>query len=176
MKNFTFISTHLINLTKKEIPFEWTEKFEESFQNLKTLDYRIYPSISIEGKDFIVYCYGSHSGLGILLIQDNNVITYMSHQLKVHERSYPSHDLELAAILLPLKIWRNYLYGVQCEAFIDHHNLQHVFTQKYLNLRQQRLMELLKDYVATIQYHSIKANVVAGTLIREMVSMGILYY
>ena len=93
VKNFASIATHLTNLTKKEIPFEWTKKCEESFQNIKTLDYRIYPSISVEGTDFIVHCYTSHSGLGILLMQDKNVITYMSRQLKVHERSYLTRDL-----------------------------------------------------------------------------------
>ncbi|WMV09857.1 hypothetical protein MTR67_003242 [Solanum verrucosum] len=83
---------------------------------------------------------------------------------KVHKRNYSTHDLELAAIVFSLKICQHYLYGVKCEACTDHRSLQHVFTQKDLNLRHQRWMELLKDYDVTIQYHSGKANVVADTL------------
>ncbi|WMV28988.1 hypothetical protein MTR67_022373 [Solanum verrucosum] len=119
--------------------FEWTEKCEESFQKLKTL-LTTAPilALPVEGKDFIVYCDASHSGLGVVLMQDNSVIAYASHQLKVNERNYPTHDLELAAIVFALKIWRYYLYCVRCEVFTDHRSLQHVFTQKDLNLRQRR--------------------------------------
>ena len=80
-------------------------------------------ALPMEGKDFIVYCNASHSGLGVVLMQDKNVIDYASRQLKVHERNYPTHDLELAAIVFSLKIWRHYLYGVKCEVFTDHRSL-----------------------------------------------------
>ena len=90
----------------------------------------------------------------------------------MHERNYPTHDLELAAVVFALKIWRHYLYGVKCEVFTDHRSLQHVFTQKDLNLRQRRWMKLLKDYDVTIQYHLGKANVVADPLSQKTVSMG----
>ncbi|KAH0765327.1 hypothetical protein KY285_001198 [Solanum tuberosum] len=173
VRNFASIATHLTNLTKKEIPFEWTEKCEESFQKLKTL-LTTTPvlELPVEGKDFFVYCDASDSGLGAVLMRDKNVITYVSRQLKVHERNYPTHDLELAAVVFALKIWRHYLYGVKCEVFTDHHSLQHMFTQKDLNLRQRRWMELLKDYDVTIQYNPGKANVVADALSRKAVSMG----
>ncbi|WMV18347.1 hypothetical protein MTR67_011732 [Solanum verrucosum] len=92
-------------------------------------------ALSMEGKDFIIYCDASHLGLGVVLMLDKNVIAYASRQLKVHERNYPTHDLELAAVVFALKIWRHYLCGVKCEVFTDHHSLQHVFTQKDLNLR-----------------------------------------
>ncbi|WMV36955.1 hypothetical protein MTR67_030340, partial [Solanum verrucosum] len=95
---------------------------------------------------------------------DKNFIAYASRQLKVHERNYPTHDLELAAVVFALKIWRHYLYGVKCEVFTNHRSFMHVFTQKDLNLRQRRWMELLKDYDVTIQYHPGKANVVADAL------------
>ncbi|KAH0682648.1 hypothetical protein KY289_020400 [Solanum tuberosum] len=85
---------------------------------------------------------------------DKNVIAYASRQMKVHERNYPTHDLELAVLVFALKIWWHYLYSVKCEVFTDHRSLQHVFTQNDLNLRQRRWMELLKDYDVTIQYHS----------------------
>ncbi|WMV13769.1 hypothetical protein MTR67_007154 [Solanum verrucosum] len=137
VKNFASIATHLTNLTKKEIPFEWTEKCEESFQKLKTfLTTAPILALPVEGKDFIVYCDACHFGLGVVLMQDKNVIAYVSRQLKVHERNYPTHDLELATVVFALKIWRHYLYGVKCEAFTDHRSLPHVFTQKDLNLRQ----------------------------------------
>ena len=71
----------------------------------------------------------------------------------MHERNYPTHDLELAAVVFALKPWRHYLYRVKCEVYTDHRSLQYVFTQKDLNLRQRRWMELLKDYDVTILYH-----------------------
>ncbi|WMV59046.1 hypothetical protein MTR67_052431 [Solanum verrucosum] len=88
------------------------------------------------GKDFIIYCDASHSSLGVVLMQDNNFIAYASWQLKVNERNYLTHDLELATVVFALKIWRHYLYGVKCEVFTGHRSLQDVFTQKDLNLRQ----------------------------------------
>ena len=90
----------------------------------------------------------------------------------MHERNYPTHDLELAAVVFALKQWRHYLYGVKCEVYTDHRSLQYVFTQKDLNLRQRRWMELLKDYDITILYHPGKANVVADALSRKVGSMG----
>ncbi|WMV18707.1 hypothetical protein MTR67_012092 [Solanum verrucosum] len=173
VKNFASIATHLTNLTKKEILFEWTEKCEERFQKLKTiLTTAPILAVLVEGKDFIVYCDASHSGLGAVLMHDKNVIAYASRQLKVHERNYPTHYLELAAVVFALKIWRHYLYGVKCEVFTDDRSLQHVFTQNDLNLRQRRWMELLKDYYVTIQYHPVKANVVVDDLSRKAVSIG----
>ena len=90
----------------------------------------------------------------------------------MHERNYPTHDLELAAVVFALKQWRHYLYGVKCEVYTGHRSLQYVFTQKDLNLRQRRWMELLKDYDITILYHSGKVNVVADALNRKAGSMG----
>jgi len=114
-----------------------------------------------------VYCDASRVGIGCVLMQKGRVIDYASHQLKPHEKNYPVHDLELAAIVHTLKIWRYYLYDVSCEVFTDHHSLQHLFKQKDLNLRQRRWLELLKDYDITILYHSGKANVVADALSRK---------
>jgi len=125
---------------------------------------------------YTVYCDASHIGLGAVLMQDGKVIAYASRQLKVHEKNYPVHDLELAAIVHALKIWRHYLYGVSCEVFTDHHSLQYLFKQKDLNLRQRRWLELLKDYDITILYHPGKANVMANALSRKAVSMGSLAY
>ncbi|WMV45752.1 hypothetical protein MTR67_039137 [Solanum verrucosum] len=80
------------------------EKCEESFQRLKTL-LTTTPilALPVEGNNYIVYCDASHSGLGVVLMQDKNVIAYVSRQLKVHERNYPTYDLELAAVVFSLK-------------------------------------------------------------------------
>ncbi|EOY08454.1 DNA/RNA polymerases superfamily protein [Theobroma cacao] len=85
-------------------------------------------------------------------------------QLKRHEQNYPIHDLEMAAIVFALKIWRHYLYGETCEIYTDHKSLKYIFQQRDLNLRQRRWMELLKDYDCTILYHPGKASVVADAL------------
>ncbi|CAA0827995.1 Unknown protein, partial [Striga hermonthica] len=96
------------------------------------------------------------------------VVAYASRQLKPHEQNYPTHDLELAAVVHALKIWRHYLYGGHCEMFTDHKSLQYIFTQKELNMGQHRWLELVKDYDCSIQYHPGKANVVADALSRQV--------
>ena len=101
---------------------------------------------------------------GCVLMQNDKVIAYAYRQLKKHEQNYPTHDLELAAVVFALRIWRHYLYGVPCRIFTDHKSLQYLFTQKELNMRQRRWIELIKDYECTIKYHSGKANVVADAL------------
>ena len=98
-------------------------------------------------------------------------MAYASRQLKVHEKNYPTHGLELAAIVFALKIWRCYLYGEQFEVYSDHKCLMYLFTQKYLNLRQMRWMELLEDYDFTLHYHPGKANVVVDALSRKTLGM-----
>ncbi|KAK9034781.1 hypothetical protein V6N11_076838 [Hibiscus sabdariffa] len=100
-------------------------------------------------------------------MQGDNVVTYASRQLKPLELNYPTHDLELAAIVFSLKIWRHYLYGEKCHMFTDHKSLRYLLTQKDLNLRQRRWMELLKDYDLVIDYHPGKANIVADALSRK---------
>ena len=99
-------------------------------------------------------------------MQNGKVIAYASRQLKVHEKNYPTHDLEFAAVIYALKIWRHYLYGVHVDIFTDHKSLQYVFTQRDLNLRQRRWLELLKDYDMSVLYHPGNANVVADALSR----------
>nr|GEY96591.1 putative reverse transcriptase domain-containing protein [Tanacetum cinerariifolium] len=95
------------------------------------------------------------------------VISYASRQLKIHEKNYTTHDLELGAVVFALKIWRHYLYGTKCTVFTDHKSLQHILDQKELNMRQRRWLELLSDYDCEIRYHLGKANVVADTLSRK---------
>ena len=109
-----------------------------------------------------------------MLMQDGKVVAYASRQLRPHEQNYPTHDLELAAVIFALKIWRHYLYGETCQIFTDHKSLKYILSQKDLNLRQRRWVELLKDYDCTIEYHPSKANVVADALSRK--STGSLHY
>nr|GFC02906.1 retrotransposon protein, putative, Ty3-gypsy subclass [Tanacetum cinerariifolium] len=106
-------------------------------------------------------------GLGYVLMQHGKVIAYASRQLKPYEVNYPTHDMELAAVVFALKIWRHYLYGESCDVFTDHKSLKYIFTQRELNMRQRRWLELLKDYDTNIQYHPGKANVVADALSRK---------
>nr|GEW45946.1 putative reverse transcriptase domain-containing protein [Tanacetum cinerariifolium] len=115
-------------------------------------------------KDFMVYCNASHKGLGAVLMQREKVIDYASRQLKIHEKNYTTHDLELGSVVFALNIWRHYLYGTKCNVFTDHKSLQHILDQKELNKRQHRWLELLSDYDYDICYHPRKANVVADAL------------
>ena len=100
-------------------------------------------------------------------MQDDKLVAYASRQLKKHKENYPTHDLELAAIVHAFKIWIHYLIGNKCEIFIDHNSLKYIFTQPDLNLRQRRWLKLIKDYDLSVQYHPGKANVVADALSRK---------
>ena len=114
-----------------------------------------------------MYCDASRTGLGCVLMQGERVIAYASRQLKKHELNYPTHDLELAAVVHALKIWRHYLLGNKVHIFMDHMTLKYIFTQSKLNMRQQRWLELIKDYNLEVYYHPRKANVVADALSRK---------
>jgi hypothetical protein len=100
-------------------------------------------------------------------MQEGHVIAYASHQLRKHELNYPTHDLELAAVVHALNIWRHYIMGTKCQVYTDHKSLKYIFTQKDLNLRQRRWLELIKDYDLEIHYHPGKANLVADALSRK---------
>ncbi|GJV91431.1 putative reverse transcriptase domain-containing protein [Tanacetum coccineum] len=136
----------------------------KDFRDFKTFD----QAHSKEGsKDFIVYCDASIKGLGAVLMQREKVFAYASYQLKIHEKNYMTHDLELGAVVFSLKLWRHYLYGTKYTVFTDHKSLQHILNQKELNMRQRRWLELLSDYDCEILYHPRKANVVTDALIRK---------
>jgi hypothetical protein len=100
-------------------------------------------------------------------MQDNRVIAYASRALRPHEQNYPTHDLELAAMVHALKMWRHYLMGTHCNIYIDHKSLKYIFTQADLNMRQRTWLELIKDYDLEVHYHPGKANVVADALSRK---------
>ena len=123
------------------------------------------------GKEYTLYSDASGIGLGCVLMQDGKIVAYASRQLKPHEQNYPTHDLELVAVVFALKIWRHYLYGKKYRIYTDHKSLKYLLAQKELNLRRlQRWLELFKDYNCIIDYHPGKANVVADALNRKIVA------
>ncbi|GJZ45936.1 putative reverse transcriptase domain-containing protein [Tanacetum coccineum] len=168
IEGFSKIAKPMTKLTQKKIKFEWSDKAEAAFQLIKQ-KLCSAPILALpEGnEDFIAYCDASIKGLGAVLMQREKVIAYASRQLKIHEKNYTTHDLELGAVVFALKIWRHYLYGTRCTVFTDHKSLQHILDQKELNMRQRRWLELLSDYDCEIRYHPGKANVVADALSRK---------
>ncbi|GJX14792.1 reverse transcriptase domain-containing protein [Tanacetum coccineum] len=154
--------------SEKNQKYEWGKKEEEAFQTLKN-NLCDAPILSLPDgiEDFVVYCDASNQGLGCVLMQRGKVIAYASRQLKIHEKNYTTHDLELGAVVFALKTWRHYLYGTKSVIYTDHKSLQHIFDQKELNMRQRRWIELFSDYECEIRYHPGKANVVADALSRK---------
>ncbi|KAJ3677872.1 hypothetical protein LUZ60_001675 [Juncus effusus] len=168
IEGFSRFALPLTQLTKKGVKFEWTDERECSFQELKgRLVSAPILTLPTEGLEFEVFCDASRQGLGSVLMQEHRVIAFASRQLKTYERNYPTHDLELAAVVFALKIWRHYLYGEKCKIFTDHKSFKYIFDQRELNLRQRRWLEVLCDFDMSIQYHPGKANVVADALSRK---------
>ncbi|KAG8499075.1 hypothetical protein CXB51_005486 [Gossypium anomalum] len=155
-----FDDSHLMTrLLQKDVKFEWSEKCQQSFEKLKALLTEALVLVQLEsGKEFLIYSDASLNGLGCVLMQEGKVLAYASRQLKPHEKNYSTHDLELAAIIFALKIWRHYLFRERCHVYSDHKSLKYLMTQRDLNLRQQKWLELLKDYELVIDYHPGKAN------------------
>ncbi|GKE89476.1 putative reverse transcriptase domain-containing protein [Tanacetum coccineum] len=127
----------MTKLTQKNVKFDWGEKKETAFQFIKQK------------------------------LCSAPILAYASRQLKIHEKNYTTHDLELGAVVFALKIWRHYLYGTKCTVFTYHKNLEYILDQKELNMRQRHWLELLSDYDCEIRYHPGKANVVADALSRK---------
>jgi hypothetical protein len=167
--DFSKLVKPITSLLKNDIKFNWSSKCDEAFEQLKTLltTAPIFAQPDFT-KPFDVYCDASDSGLGCVLMQEGRVIAYASRQLRRHEEHYPTHDLELAAVVHALKIWRHYLLGNVCHIYTDHKSLKYIFTQSELNMRQRRRLELIKDYELEIHYHLGKANVVADALSRKV--------
>ncbi|CAL2256294.1 unnamed protein product [Prunus armeniaca] len=112
IKDFSRITNPMSKLTQKGVKFIWDDKCEEAFQELKTQLTSASVLIILErGISYIVYTDASLHGLRCVLMQSDKVVAYASRQLKSHEKNYPTHDLELAAIVHALKVWRYYLYG-----------------------------------------------------------------
>nr|GEW70502.1 putative reverse transcriptase domain-containing protein [Tanacetum cinerariifolium] len=152
--SFSKIAKPLTLLTQKNKKFEWGDEQENAFQTLKDVlcDASIL-TLPEGADDFVVYCDASNQGFGCVLMQRNKVIAYASRQLKIYEKNYTTHDLELGAVVFALKMWRHYLYGTKSVIYTDHKSLQHIFDQKELNMRQRRWIELFSDYDCEIRYH-----------------------
>jgi hypothetical protein len=137
IKDFSKIAKPMTMLLEKNKDFDWTEECQASFEELKkrltSAPVLILPDIT---KTFDIYCDASRQGLGCVLMQDGKVVSYASRQLRKHEENYPTHDLELAAVVHALKMWRDYLIYHRCEIYSDHKSLKYIFTQAELNLRQ----------------------------------------
>jgi hypothetical protein len=166
--DFSRIAKPMTELLKKGVKYDWSQKCEDAFhalkQHLTTAPVLAQPDNT---KPFEVYCDASGTGLGCVLMQENRVIAYASRALRPHEQNYPTHDLELAAVVHALKIWRHYLMGAHCNMYTDHKSLKYIFTQADLNMRQRRWLELIKDYDLEVHYHPGKANVVVDALSRK---------
>ncbi|GJY28893.1 putative nucleotidyltransferase, ribonuclease H [Tanacetum coccineum] len=148
--------------------FDCGEEQELAFQTLKDKLCNAPVLALPDGLEyFVVYCDTSGIGLGCVLMQRGKVIAYASRHLKIHEKNYTTHDLELGAVVFALKIWRHYLYGTKSVIYTNHMSLQHIFSQKELNMRQRCWIELFSDYDCEIRYHLGKANVVADALSRK---------
>ncbi|WVZ76016.1 hypothetical protein U9M48_024021 [Paspalum notatum var. saurae] len=168
IKDFSKTAKPMTSLTKKNAKYLWDPKCEEAFTSLKksltSAPVLAQPDVT---KPFDVYCDASGNGLGCVLMQEGRVIAYASRKLRKHEANYATHDLELAAVVQALKIWRHYLLGNTCHIYIDHKSLKYILMQRELNMRQRQWLELIKDYDLEIHYHLGKANVVADALSRR---------
>jgi hypothetical protein len=168
IEGFSKIAKPMTSLLEKVREFKWDEKCQDSFDQLKkrlmSPPVLVMPDLQ---KGFDIYCDACGQGLGCVLMQEGHVIAYASRQLRRHELNYPTHDLELAAVMHALKIWRHYIMGIKCQVYTDHKSLKYIFTQKDLNVRQRRWLELIKDYDLEIHYHLGKANLVADALSRK---------
>ena len=131
IEGFSKLALPLTKLTRKGHVFVWDAQCESSFRTLKerltTASVLVLPDPS---EPFVVYCDASKLGLGGVLMQDGKVVAYASRQLRIRERNYPTHDLELAAVVFVLKIWRHYLYGSRFEVFSDHKSLKYLFDRR----------------------------------------------
>ena len=155
----------MIELLKKDVKFKWDAKCDEAFHTLRS-HLTTTPVLAQPDniKSYDVYCDALGTCLGCVLMQDNWVIAYAFRALRPHEINYPTHDLELAAVIHALRIWRHYIMGTHCNIFTDHKSLKYIFTQSELNMRQRRWLELIKDHDLEVHYHPGKANVIADAL------------
>ncbi|GJU23301.1 putative reverse transcriptase domain-containing protein [Tanacetum coccineum] len=124
IEGFSKIAKRMTKLTQKNVKFDWSEKVEAAFQLLKQkLCSALILALPEGSENFVVYYDASRKGLGTILMQREKVIAYVSRQLKIHEKNYTTHDIELGAVVFALKMRRHYLYGTKCVVFTDHKSL-----------------------------------------------------
>ena len=153
------IASPLMSALKKIVVFIWTKDCKESFNTLKIALAKA-PVLKLPDftKLFTVMTDASGQAIGGVLTQEGHPVAYESRKLRIHELNYPTHDLELLAVVHALKLWRHYLLGRRFELHTDHKSLKWIFTQPDLNMRQQRWMELLHEYDFAIEYKAGKQN------------------
>jgi hypothetical protein len=168
VEGFSKIAKPITTLQRKGVKYELNEECDSAFIELKRLlTSAAILRVSDMEKDFIVCTDASKQGLGAMLMKDGGAIDYASRKLMKHEELYTTHDLELAAIMLDLKLWRHYLVGRNFELKTDHQSLKHLFTQRDLNARQRRWSEFMSEYDFGILYIKGKENLVADALSRR---------
>ncbi|MCO5550731.1 hypothetical protein L7F22_004222 [Adiantum nelumboides] len=168
VKDYALIAAPLTSLLKKGMPIDWKAELEASFSELK--GYLVSsPILKLPNfsKEFEVVTDASGLALGGVLTQEERPVAYTSRKLRDHERNYPTHDLELLAVIHALKLWRHYLLSRKFQLVTDHKSLKWIFTQPNLNMRQRRWIELLQEYDFDIKYRPGKDNVVADGLSRK---------
>eukprot|EP00253_Pinus_taeda_P019771 PITA_19771 len=169
VEGFSKVAFPITSLQKKGKAFHWTPSYQKSFKQLKHL-LTTTPILSIAdpNKDYVVCTDASKEGLGGVLMQEGKVIAYESRKLKEHEQKYSAYDLELAAVIHALKMWRHYL---MCRKFLlltDHHSLTNYFSQPTLNARQARWVDFLSGFDFDIKHLQGKENRVADALSRKV--------
>ena len=170
IKGFSITAAPMTRLLQKNVKYELSEKFQRRFDMLKAfLTEAPVLTQPTCGKEYVIFSDASLNGFGCVLMQEGKVVASASRQLKPHEKNYPTHDLELAAIVFALKIWRHYLYGEKCFIYTDYKSLKYFPSQRELNLRQRRWMKLIKDYDCVIDYYPGKANEVVDDLSRKSI-------
>ena len=130
VKGFSMTAAPMTKLLQKNVKYEWSEKCQRSFDKLKSFlteaPVLTQPTCC---REYVIFSDASLNGLGCVLMQEGKVVAYASRQLKPHEKNYPTHDLELTAIVFALKIWRHYLYGEKCFIYTDHKSLKYLPSQ-----------------------------------------------
>ncbi|GJZ76129.1 putative reverse transcriptase domain-containing protein [Tanacetum coccineum] len=159
-KCFSKSAKLMTKLTQKSVKFDWGEKEEAAFQLLKQkLCIALILALPKRSDNFVVYYDASHKGLGAELMQNEKVIAYVSRQLKIHEKNYTTHDLELGAVVFALKMWRHYLYDTKYVVFTDHKSSQHILDQKELNMRQLADALSRKERIKPLRVRSLVMTV-----------------
>ena len=128
-KGFFVIASPLTKFLRKGVKFEWSDKCQNSFEQLKEM--LVEAPVLMQptsGKEYTLYSDASGIGLGCVLMQDGKVVAYASKQLNPHEQNYPTHDRELVVVVFALKIWRHYLYREKCRIYTNHKSLKYLLT------------------------------------------------